>query len=57
MSKTAYTVDEAATEFAVSAWQIRNAIAKSDLAAKRVGKQLSILHANLESWYETLPDA
>lgn len=57
MSKTAYTVEEAAEEFAVSAWQIRNAIAKSDLAAKRVGKQLSIPHASLEAWYETLTDA
>ncbi|SEB28927.1 helix-turn-helix domain-containing protein [Arthrobacter woluwensis] len=57
MAKTAYTVEEAAEEFAVSAWQIRNAIAKSDLAAKRVGKQLSISHTNLEAWYETLTDA
>lgn len=57
MSKTAYTVDEAAQEFAVSAWQIRNAISKSSLPAKRVGKQLSILHVDLMAWYETLPDA
>ena len=57
MTKTAYTVDEAAEEFAVSAWQIRNAISKSNLAAKRAGKQLSILHVDLMAWYETLPDA
>lgn len=57
MTKTAYTVEEAATQFAVSTWQIREAIRLNNLAAKRVGKQLSILHNNLESWYQTLTDA
>jgi hypothetical protein len=57
MSKTAYTVDEAAEEFSVSPWQIRNAIRTADLAAKRVGKSLSISHENMSTWYDTLPDA
>lgn len=63
MSKTAYTVDEAAAEVGLRPTAIRDAIDKLTLPARRhggkddKGGRLVILHSDLEAWLKGLPPA
>ncbi|MGO3152607.1 MAG: helix-turn-helix domain-containing protein [Galactobacter sp.] len=55
--KLAYSVDEAAFAYGLSARTIRDHIANSHLAAKKDGGRLLIGRDELRSWLEALDDA
>jgi hypothetical protein len=65
MSRIAYTIDDAAEQVSQSTKTLRRAIhatGKEDagpppLKAKRDGRKYLILHADLEAWAASLPDA
>ena len=55
--KLAYTVDEAAFAYGISASKIRGHIAHSYLLAKKDGARVLIDRDELRRWFEDLPDA
>lgn len=55
--KLAYTVDEAAFAYGVSAAKLRGQIAHSYLLAKKEGGRYLIEKEELRRWFEELPDA
>jgi excisionase family DNA binding protein len=55
MSRVAYTVAEAAEAAGLHHVKVREAIKTGRLPARRVGKPIVILAADLVAWLESLP--
>jgi excisionase family DNA binding protein len=55
MSRVAYTVAEAAEAAGLHHVKVREAIKMGRLPARRVGKPIVILAADLAAWLESLP--
>lgn len=59
MNPTALSISvrDAAALTSLSEYEVRNAINKGELQARRVGRRLVILVADLNAWLESLPRA
>ncbi|MGO2634787.1 MAG: helix-turn-helix domain-containing protein [Galactobacter sp.] len=57
MSKTAYSVAEAAESTGLSQRKIRELIASSELHSKKYNNRLLIPADSLQAWLDSLPDA
>lgn len=56
-SRRAVDRAEAAAMYGVSFDYIKRAVARGDIAAKKVGRSYRIAVADLETWFAALPDA
>lgn len=50
-----HSVRDAAVLTSISEWEIRQAINKGALPARRLGRRLLILSSDLQAWLEAMP--